>query len=196
MISRFFTLLFVTLIGLSSCSESDKKIIIPDYVLVIHGGAGTILKENMTPERESAYLEKIGAHRVISIDEAIDTSRRPLLKSDYTGSIDTVGGDILATSIKSVKANGVVTSCGNVASPDLPLTVFPFILRGVTLIGIDSQNCPMVHRRKTWELLAGDWKIEMMNEVTENIVLSELNDSIDKMLKGGHKGRSIISMLD
>jgi acrylyl-CoA reductase (NADPH) len=54
----------------------------------------------------------------------------------------------------------------------------------------------MVHRRKTWELLAGDWKIQMMNEVTEDIVLSELNDSIDKMLKGGHKGRSIISMLD
>jgi acrylyl-CoA reductase (NADPH) len=145
---------------------------------------------------ESAYLEKIGAHRVISIDEAIDQSGRPLLKSNYSGSIDTVGGDILATSIKSVKANGVVTSCGNVASPDLPLTVFPFILRGVTLVGIDSQNCPMVHRRKTWELLAGDWKIQMMNEVTEDIVLSELNDSIDKMLKGGHKGRSIISMLD
>ncbi len=145
---------------------------------------------------ESAYLEKIGAQRVISIEEAIDLSGRPLLKSNYSGSIDTVGGDILATSIKSVKANGVVTSCGNVASPDLPLSVFPFILRGVTLVGIDSQNCPMVHRRKTWELLAGDWKIEMMNEVTENIVLSEVNDRIDKMLKGSHKGRSIIRMLD
>ena len=145
---------------------------------------------------ESDYLQNIGARRVVSIEEASDQSGRPLLKSLYAGSIDTVGGDILATTIKSVNANGVVTSCGNVASPDLPLNVFPFILRGVTLVGIDSQNCPMDHRRKTWDLLASDWKIPLMDEVTEDIGLSELNDRIDKMLKGAHKGRSIVRMKD
>lgn len=145
---------------------------------------------------ESAYLKSIGAHRIISIEEATDQSGRPLLKTNYAGSIDTVGGDILATTLKSVNANGVVTCCGNVASPKLPITVFPFILRGATLVGIDSQNCPMEHRLKTWELLASEWNIPIMTEVTEEIVLTELSDRIDQMLKGTHKGRSIVRMTD
>ena len=145
---------------------------------------------------ESDYLQNIGARRIVSIEEASDQSGRPLLKSLYAGSIDTVGGDILATTIKSANANGVVTSCGNVASPDLPLNVFPFILRGVTLVGIDSQNCPMDHRRKTWDLLASDWKIPIMEDVTEEIGLSELDDRIEKMLRGAHKGRSVVTMKD
>ncbi|MDF1554880.1 MAG: YhdH/YhfP family quinone oxidoreductase, partial [Deferrisomatales bacterium] len=103
------------------------------------------------------YLRDLGAREVISIEDATDTSNRPLLKSRWAGGIDTVGGNLLATTIKSVDQHGAVTCCGNVASPDLPLNVFPFILRGVSLIGIDSQNCPMPDRRKTWEKLATEW---------------------------------------
>ncbi len=143
---------------------------------------------------ESDYLQTIGARRIITIDEATDTSGRPLLKSLYAGSIDTVGGDILATTLKSVHAQGVVTSCGNVASPDLPITVFPFILRGVTLVGIDSQNCPMVHRLKTWQLLGGDWKIPSMEKVVQEIALEDLDQQIDRMLQRKHKGRAIVNM--
>jgi acrylyl-CoA reductase (NADPH) len=143
---------------------------------------------------ESDYLQKIGASRVISIDEASDKSGRPLLKSCYGGSVDTVGGDILATTLKSVNPQGVVTSCGNVASPELPITVFPFILRGVTLVGIDSQNCPMEHRLKTWEMLAGEWKIPSMEEVVSEIAFTDLDQQIDRMLKGEHKGRAIVNM--
>jgi len=143
---------------------------------------------------EAAYLKKIGAQRIISIEEATDKSGRPLLKNIYAGSVDTVGGDILATTLKSVNAQGVVTSCGNVASPDLPITVYPFILRGVTLVGIDSQNCPMEHRLQTWELLGGDWKIPSMEEVVEEIAFTDLDRQIDRMLKGEHKGRAIVNM--
>lgn len=143
---------------------------------------------------ESDYLKKIGAQRIISIEEATDQSGRPLLKSRWSGSIDTVGGDILATSIKSVNANGVVTSCGNVASPELPINVYPFILRGVTLVGIDSQNCPMPNRLKTWEKLADEWKIPMMEAVVEEITLVDLDQAIDRMLKGQHKGRAVVNM--
>ena len=142
----------------------------------------------------SAYLQKIGAQRVIEIEEATDQSGRLLLKSNYAGSIDTVGGDILATSIKSVITNGVVTSCGHIASPDLPINVFPFILRGVTLVGIDSQNCPMTHRLKTWELLADDWKIPQMEEVVTEIGLSDLDQQISNMLQRKHKGRALVRM--
>jgi acrylyl-CoA reductase (NADPH) len=143
---------------------------------------------------ESEYLREIGAQRIISIEEATDQSGRPLLKSRWAGSIDTVGGDILATTIKSVNANGVVTTCGNVASPELPITVYPFILRGVSLVGIDSQNCPMPNRLKTWEKLADEWKIPLMETVVDEITLSDLDQAIDRMLQGKHKGRAIVNM--
>jgi putative YhdH/YhfP family quinone oxidoreductase len=145
---------------------------------------------------ESDYLKQIGAQRIVSIEEATDTSGRPLLKSLWAGSIDTVGGDILATSIKSVNSHGVVTSCGNVASPDLPINVYPFILRGVTLVGIDSQNCPMPHRRKTWEKLAGEWKIPILQTVAQEISLTDLDTAIDRMLRGQHKGRAVVNLTD
>jgi putative YhdH/YhfP family quinone oxidoreductase len=144
---------------------------------------------------EADYLKEIGAQRVISIEEATDTSGRPMLKNLWAGSIDTVGGDILATSIKSVSPHGVVTSCGNVASPELPLNVYPFILRGISLVGIDSQNCPMPDRLQTWEKLANEWKIPTMEAVVEEIGLADLDHAIDRMLKGQHKGRAVVNMI-
>lgn len=141
---------------------------------------------------ESAYLKEIGADRVVSIEEATDTSGRPMLKSLWSGGIDTVGGEILATTVKSVAPGGAVTCCGNVASPDLPLNVYPFILRGVRLIGIDSQNCPMPLRRQVWERIAGEWKLPNLDRLTSETTLGELNQRIDMMLQGKHKGRTIV----
>lgn len=142
----------------------------------------------------SAYLKSIGAQRIISIEEATDASGRPLLKSLWAGNIDAVGGDILATAIKSMNANGVVTTCGNAASHELPINVYPFILRGVTLVGIDSQNCPMPARREAWQKLAGEWKIPMMETVVEEITLEDLDPRIDRMLKRERQGRAVVNM--
>jgi len=153
----------------------------------------TVAAVNGTTD-QSGYLKSIGARRIIRIEDAMDTSGRPMLAASWAGSIDAVGGDILATTIKSMNANGVVTTCGNVASPDLPVNVYPFILRGVILIGIDSQNCPMPLRRQAWEKLAGEWKISQMEKVVEEIGLNELDQRIDKMLKRGSKGRVIVNM--
>jgi len=143
---------------------------------------------------ETDYLRGIGAADVISIEDATDTSGRPLLKSKWAGAIDTVGGDILATTIKSAKGNAAVTCCGNVASPDLPLNVFPFILRGVKLIGIDSQNCAMPIRVKIWQKIASEWKIDRLQALTTEAPFSELEDKIELMLQGKHLGRTIIKM--
>ncbi|MGC9325901.1 MAG: YhdH/YhfP family quinone oxidoreductase, partial [Desulfomonilia bacterium] len=143
---------------------------------------------------ETDYLKEIGAKTVISIEEASDESQRPMLKTRWAGCVDTVGGTILSTSIRSTAPWGAVTSCGNVASPDLPLTVFPFILRGVTLMGIDSQNCPMPLRRKAWENLASEWKIPRMDLITTETPLEDLNTKIDIMLKGQHRGRTIVRL--
>ena len=140
------------------------------------------------------FLMGLGAKEIISRDEAFDTSGRPLLKGRWSGAIDTVGGDILATAIKSTKPWGTVTCCGNVASSDLPITVFPFILRGVKLIGIDSQNCPMEHRLRIWNKLSEEWKCSQFKDLYKEISLEHLNHNIDLILKGMQKGRIIINL--
>lgn len=143
---------------------------------------------------EAAFLKGIGASQIVSRADAADASGRPLLKAQWAGVLDTVGGEILATAIKSTHPWGTVTCCGNVASPDLPLTVFPFILRGVRLIGIDSQNCPMDIRRKVWKHLAGDWKIDALHDLCTEIGLNGLDENIDLILKGLQKGRVVVDL--
>jgi len=142
------------------------------------------------------YLMKIGAQEVISAEAATDTSGRPLLKAQWAGSIDTVGGPLLATTIKSVQYGGAVTCCGNAASPDLPLTVYPFILRGVTLIGIDSQNCPMPTRVKVWQNLAGKWKLPNLEELATETTLEGLDEQMELMLQRRHRGRTVVRLPD
>ncbi len=143
---------------------------------------------------EAAFLNGIGASQIVARADAADASGRPLLKAQWAGVLDTVGGEILATAIKSTHPWGTVTCCGNVASPDLPLTVFPFILRGVRLIGIDSQNCPMDIRLKVWKHLAGDWKVDVLHDLCTEIGLEGLNENIDLILKGKQKGRVVVSL--
>lgn len=142
------------------------------------------------------YLTAIGAQAVISIEAATDTSSRPMLKGLWAGVIDAVGGDILATAIKSMQPCGTVTCCGNVASPDLPLNVYPFILRGVTLIGIDSQNCPMPLRQDVWQKIASEWKVDRLDTLATEASFDELNQRIEMMIQRKHRGRTIIRMTD
>lgn len=139
-------------------------------------------------------LKKLGAVGIIGRNEFTENSNRPILKARWAGVIDTVGGEILATAIKSTGPLGVVTCCGNVASPELPLNVFPFILRGVSLIGIDSQNCPMTLRKKIWAELAGNWKPDMLEDLCDEISLEELDGKIEAILKGQLKGRTIVNL--
>ncbi len=147
------------------------------------------------PENKD-YLLGIGAREMISAEEAADTSGKPLLEGLWAGSVDTVGGPILATTIKSMNYGGVVTCCGNAASPDLPLNVFPFILRGVTLIGIDSQNCPMEMRLKVWGKIASAWKLPHLEGLAAETDLAGLSEQIHLMLKRQHRGRTIVKLPD
>jgi NADPH:quinone reductase-like Zn-dependent oxidoreductase len=100
----------------------------------------------------------------------------------------------LATAIKSTHPLGVVTCCGNAASPKLPITVFPFILRGVSLMGVNSQGCPMDIRKNVWEKLSHDWKFDGLDSVCREIALAELPDRIDVILKGGAWGRTVVRL--
>ncbi|MBC8316731.1 MAG: YhdH/YhfP family quinone oxidoreductase [Desulfobulbaceae bacterium] len=143
---------------------------------------------------EHAMLKRLGAESVIGRDEATDTSGRLLLKEKWAAVIDTVGGIILETGIRTTKYGGIVTCCGNVASPDLSTSVYPFILRGVSLAGIDSAACPMETRIKVWNKLAGEWKISLLGELAVDIKLSQLNSYIDMILKGKTKGRVVLDL--
>jgi acrylyl-CoA reductase (NADPH) len=146
------------------------------------------------PEAEE-FLTSLGAAEIISRQQATDSSGKFLLKEKWAGVVDTVGGEILATAIKSTAYGGAVTCCGNVASPDLPLTVYPFILRGVSLLGIDSAKCPIHIRKKIWRKLAGEWKIENLDSLVTECRLPELSGIIEKMLHGQQTGRVIINLL-
>jgi acrylyl-CoA reductase (NADPH) len=169
------------------------------------GGVGSVAVSILARERYQVtavsgrpetrdYLQEIGAHEVISAEAATDMSGRPLLKSQWAGAIDTVGGPLLATTIKSLDYGGAVTCCGNVASPDLPLTVYPFILRAVTLMGIDSQNCPMPTRIKVWQNLAAKWKLPHLERLVTETTLEGLNQQIDLILARKHQGRTIVRL--
>jgi putative YhdH/YhfP family quinone oxidoreductase len=143
--------------------------------------------------QEHEFLKSLGAKAIISREEANDTSGRPLQKTRWAGVIDTVGGNILATALKTTKNGGLVAACGNAMSNDLNVTVFPFILRGVSLLGVDSVEIPMRARQLAWQKLAGEWKIDLSSIVTE-VSLDALNPQIDAILKGTIRGRVLVDL--
>jgi putative YhdH/YhfP family quinone oxidoreductase len=143
---------------------------------------------------QAAYLQGLGAADVVHRDEVLEPSGRALLKARWAGVVDTVGGDYLATAIKSTRYRGAVTTCGNVASAELALTVYPFILRGISLLGIDSANCPMPMRRALWEKLSHEWKLPQLEEIASECSLEELDAEIDAILAGQQRGRVVVKV--
>ena len=141
-----------------------------------------------------SLLNSLGVKTIISRNNFLENTKPLILKPQWAGVIDTVGGEILATAIKSTKQDAVVTCCGIVASPDLPINVFPFILRGISLLGIDSQHCPMAFRSKIWKKLALDWKFDLFESIYDEIFLDQLSDKIEQMLKGKLKGRTLVNL--
>jgi len=140
------------------------------------------------------FLRKLGASEIIGRDAVNDKYGKPLLKETWAGAIDTVGGETLATLLKSCKENGVVVATGMVASTDLPATVFPFILRGVSLLGINSQGTSMSIRQEMWSKLADEWKPEGLESLAFDCRLEKLNPEIDRILAGSQLGRVVVDL--
>ncbi len=145
----------------------------------------------LAPESE---IKKIGAQSQIDRSISDDHSGRPILKPIWAGAIDVVGGNTLTTMLKGCKPLGNVTTCGNIGSGELEMTVYPFILRGVSLLGIDSQNCPMEIRQKVWDLLADSWSIKFDQELVKETKLESLSMHINLMLEKKSKGRIIVKL--
>lgn len=145
---------------------------------------------------DEAFLRSLGAAEVISRKEVTEGAERPMMKERWAGVVDMVGGETLAAAIKSTRYGGAVTCCGLVGSPDLPLNVYPFILRGVRLIGIDSVQCPADTRLLVWDKLSDTWKPEQLAEMATEVSLDGLEEKIQAILHGGIRGRVVVKFED
>lgn len=143
-------------------------------------------------EIEYPYLKQLGATEIISREEFQQVEKRPMVSSLYAGAIDTVGGVALENIIKSLHLHGAVTTCGSVSGTQLNVSVFPFILRGVTLIGITAQNYPTHLRPALWAKLAAEWKPEHLLDIYNEITIDEIGLAVQKILRGELKGRTIV----
>ena len=144
-------------------------------------------------ESAHAFLRSLGAASVLDRRELLKDRDKPLLPARWAGVVDTVGGDLLATAIKSTGFDGVVTLCGNAASADLPISVYPFILRGVHLVGVYSANSPMERRLRVWEKLAGEWQLDL-GPISRVVSLYRLEEEIMAMLAGRTTGRCVVDL--
>jgi acrylyl-CoA reductase (NADPH) len=141
------------------------------------------------------FLLSLGAAEVISREEAAGDASRPLEKARWAGVVDCVGGEVLAGAIRALKYGGAVAACGNTGGVKLPTTVLPFILRGVSLLGVDSVQTPIEERQKTWKRLATDLRPPHLEDVLAHETdLEGLEDALTRILAGEISGRTIVAL--
>jgi len=140
------------------------------------------------------FLTKLGAKQILSREDVVDDSGKVMLKESWAGAIDNAGGGTLEYLLRSVRTGGSVALTGLVHGHAFSSTVYPFILRGVNLLGIDSVNCPMEPRLEAWRRLAGDLKPAHLGDIAHVIGLEALPDKLKEILAGGAKGRYVLKL--
>lgn len=145
-------------------------------------------------EEQIAFLKEIGAKEVMLRKEFDIDNKKPMVKERFAGVVDTVGGNILAEALKAVKYDGVVTCCGLTASHELATNVFPFILRGVRLIGIDSVEAKIEKKILAWNKIANEFKVSTLESLTNEISLDEIADAYEQLLTGKAVGRYVVKI--
>ena len=167
------------------------------------GGVGSIAIDILTrlgyevvaltgKESQADYLKRLGAKEVM-LRSSLDLAKiKPLDKALWAGAVDNLGGEVLAWMASTMQQNGVIASIGLAASMSLNTTVAPFILRGASLLGIDSGYTAMPLRRKVWERLAGDMRPAHLAGMTRSVKLSDLPPIFDDFIKGQAHGRVVV----
>ena len=183
-------------------NESPNESKLPVLVSGSTGGVGSISvmllsklgKEvsALTGKASSVnFLQSIGATNIIMRDEYLETPAKAMERPLFASAVDTVGGNVLSKMLPQISPHGVVACCGNVAGIEVNTTVFPFILRGITLAGIDSAESPLEFKIGLWNKLAEEWSLDLSSMV--KIVTKEnLQQEIDLILKGGQQGRVVL----
>jgi len=140
------------------------------------------------------YLKALGAARVID-RKSLEMGARPLEKSQWAGAVDTLGGDMLAWLTRTMAYRGVIAACGLAGGIELNTTVMPFILRGVSLLGIDSVQCPMAQRQQVWARLAGDLKPRHLeSDIGRVVALTDLPGVFGGFIDGTVSGRTVVRL--
>lgn len=140
------------------------------------------------------FLLDLGAKEILGRDAILDTTGKGLLPGRWAGVVDTVGGNLLDSAIRFTKLEGAVAACGNVTSGELHTSIYPFILRGVALAGINSAFTPMDLRQHIWQNLASQWKPDFLDKITTEVTLEGLDSYIDLILRGGLRGRVLVNI--
>jgi len=144
-------------------------------------------------EAEGDYLRRLGAHTVIDRSE-LGEPGKPFQKPQYAGAVDPVGSNTLANVLARMQDNGIVTACGLAQGPDLNTTVLPFILRGVTLVGINCVHRPQSDRTVAWERLVQDLDPALLDEITSTVSLDGVPQVSNDILNGQVRGRVVVEL--
>ena len=182
--------------------ESSKASNLPVLVSGATGGVGSIgvmLMSKLGKEvsaltgksTSTDFLESIGANNIIMRDEYLEAPAKAMEKPLFSSAIDTVGGNVLSKMLAQIAPHGMVACCGNVAGIEVNTTVFPFILRGITLAGIDSAESSLEFKTSIWNKFADEWKLDLSSMI--RVVSKEnLQQEIDLILEGGQQGRVVL----
>ncbi len=140
------------------------------------------------------FLRKLGATEIVERSALQAGIEKPLLKEQWAGAVDTVGGDILFNAVKSLRRGGSVACCGLTAGTNFQASVLPFILRGVNLLGVDSVEIPLVVKASMWDKLSVQWKLSNLDDLVQEISLDQLPEAIERTLAGQQTGRILIRL--
>jgi putative YhdH/YhfP family quinone oxidoreductase len=185
----------------NTCDIKDAKVVVSGAT----GGVGSIgvnLLSHLGAEvtaitgkmDEKRFLKKLGATEIIERNHFIKATKLPLNKGMYNAALDVVGGSMLSSILSSMYQNGIITVCGNVGGPKFETTVFPFILRGNSLVGIDSANSPIDKRKIIWKHFSSDWKLDGLEKYCKIVDLENLIPEIKNILAGKQTGRIILKL--
>ena len=166
------------------------------FAVAILSALGYTVEASTGKQTEHEFLLQLGATTVLSREEVYDGKIRALGKQRWAAAVDPVGGEQLAAILSQINYGGSVAVSGLTGGGNVPTSVFPFILRGINLLGIDSVECPMNKRQDVWQRLASDYKPTNLEQlVAEEVTLNQLPDILPILLKGGATGRFLVKLI-
>lgn len=142
---------------------------------------------------QTAFLEELGVKEVIAFEDFMQDSSRALYPQVFAGAIDALGGEVLVKILKSLKNGGAVAACGMANEVNIPMQIYPFILRGAKLLGIYSADAPLSYKQKMWDLISGDWQLDL-SAISTTTSLEEAPIYLNKMLHGQSFGRVVVAI--
>ncbi len=162
-------------------------------IMLLAGAGYSVTAASGRASTEGDYLRHLGATTVIDRAELAEPGR-PMQSTRWAGAIDSLGGVSLANVLAQISYAGSVTTCGLASSADLPASVLPFILRGVSLLGVNSVDAPRALREEAWRRLASDLQLPMLDELSTEITLADVPDVAQALMDGTVRGRTIVNV--